>query len=293
MYSLDVNFLNDRSERPTEAVSPMGGAVDSPKPLYYGLAVGLLFPLLALGLWLFLQQRNASLEAQQRSLDEQLATLQAAQKEVEGVAAKVNQINQENQALVTVFDQIKPWSAVFQDIRSRVPAGVQISTIVQSPPEQVVQPAAGAAPAAAPAPAASPAESPAPAETPAPPADGAAAPPPATTPVYRIEITGNARSFNDVNDMVLVLQQSPFLIGKDTRLVSAELGPNPAQIQFVGQASPNRQVQVQLPEVVKYRITSTLTNQPASELLQDLRDTLAVGLPARIDALRDLGVVKP
>lgn len=288
MYSLDVNFLNDRAERPTEAVSPTGGAVDSPRPLYYGLAVGLLFPLLALGLWLFLQQRNASLEAQQRSLDEQLATLQAAQKEVEGVAAKVSQINQENQALVTVFDQIKPWSAVFQDIRSRVPAGVQISTIVQSPPEQAAQPAAAGA---APAPAASPAASPA-AESP-PPADAAVVPPPAVTPVYRIEITGNARSFNDVNDMVLVLQQSPFLIGKETRLVTAELGANPAQIQFVGQASPNRQVQVQLPEVVKYRITSALTNQPASELLQDLRDTLAVGLPARIDALRDLGVVKP
>lgn len=274
MYSLDINFLNDRTQRPVEGATSTrrrGVANDNPRPLYYGIAIGAFLPALAGVLWFFAQSQNTELLAEQQQLDGQLQTLQAQLQQVEGVRAQVNQINQENQALATVFDRIKPWSAILQDVRNRVPAGVQITTITQSPPE-----AAPTAPA--PAPAASPDPNQPVPETP--------------PPVSRIEIDGVARNFTDVNDLVLVLQQSPFLTGADTRLVSAELVDNPIQVEFVqgqtGQSQP--QVEVQLPDVVRFKVATTLTNQPASELLQDLRDTLAVGLPARIDALRDLGV---
>jgi type IV pilus assembly protein PilN len=272
MYSLDVNFLNDRAERQTEAaVVSRGGGRDSPRPLYIGAAIGALLPGLVGGLWFFLQSQNASLLARQQELDSQLATLQQAMKEVENVNAQVSLLDSENQALARVFDKIVPWSAILQDFRGRVPAGVQVTGLTQT---------AGVAPPAAP--------TPAPATTPDQPAAVAAQPelPPAI-----IELTGYCQSFSDANDFVLVLQQSPFLDSRNVRLVDVTLIDNPTTIEFVGRG--DRSLQVELPKIVQYKISAGLTKRPASELLQDMKNTLAVGLPARVDALRDLGVIKP
>ena len=270
MYSLDVNFLNDRAERQTEAAAvARGGSGDSPRPLYIGLAIAALLPGLVGVLWFFLQSQNASLLARQQELDGQLATLQQAMKEVENVNAQVSLLDSENQALARVFDKIVPWSAILQDFRGRVPAGVQVTGLTQK---------AGVAPTAAPAPATAPDQ----------PAAVAAQPelPPAT-----IELTGYCQSFSDANDFVLVLQQSPFLDGRNVRLVDVTLIDNPTAIEFVGRG--DRSLQVELPKIVQYTISAGLTKRPASELLQDMKNTLAVGLPARVDALRDLGVIKP
>jgi len=270
MYSLDVNFLNDRAERQSEAAAvARGGGRDSPRPLYIGLAIAALLPGLVGVLWFFLQSQNASLLARQQELDGQLATLQQAMKEVENVNAQVSLLDSENQALARVFDKIVPWSAILQDFRGRVPAGVQVTGLTQK---------AGVAPTAAPAPATAPDQ----------PAAVAAQPelPPAT-----IELTGYCQSFSDANDFVLVLQQSPFLDGRNVRLVDVTLIDNPTTIEFVGRG--DRSLQVELPKIVQYTISAGLTKRPASELLQDMKNTLAVGLPARVDALRDLGVIKP
>ena len=266
MYSLDVNFLNDRAERPSEAAAvARGGSGDSPRPLYIGVAIGLLLPGLVGALWFFLQSQNSSLLARQQELDSQLATLQQAMKEVENVNAQVALLESENQALARVFDKIVPWSAILQDFRGRVPAGVQVTGLVQQAGVAPVAPppaAAGAAPAAVPE-----------------------LPPPT------LELTGYCQSFSDANDFVLVLQQSPFLDSRNVRLVDVTLIDNPTVVEFVG--GGNRDIQVELPKVVQYKISAALTKRPASELLQDMKNTLAVGLPARVDALRDLGVIKP
>jgi type IV pilus assembly protein PilN len=106
-----------------------------------------------------------------------------------------------------------------------------------------------------------------------------------------VRITGQARSFNDVNDFVLTLQRSPFLDSEDVRLVGSRLIDNATQIEFSGQGGGA--VTVELPQVVEYTIESNLTSLPASELLRDLERTLSVGLASRIQALRDRGVLKP
>lgn len=287
MYSLDINFLNDRVERIPEggARSPSAVVQDSPRPLYIGTAIGVFGLALVLGSWVILQQRNAALQAQQAELDTQLAALQAQLQEVDTINAQITAIDAENKALATVFDRIKPWSAVLQDVRDRVPVGVQVSLIEQKDP--LAQP--GAAPPPPPAPAASPAAGAPEGATPAP-------PPVAEPPASIISITGQARNFSDVNDFLLTLQRSPFLEGEDTKLVTAELIDDPTQVKFEEnqrQSTSSNQVQVELPKVVQFTIESTLTNLPASNLLQDLERTLAVGLPARIQALRDRGVIQP
>jgi type IV pilus assembly protein PilN len=274
MYSLDINFLNDRVERPSDMGPAATGVVqDNPVPLYVGVAVGVFLPVLALGLWFFLNAQNAELKREEAELDSQLAALQAQLSEVETINSQIARIEAQNRALATVFDRIKPWSAILQDIRDRVPTGVQIDSIQQTRLQQ----------AAAPPP---PSPSPSPGgEAPVP----APAPPPPPTEV--IQVTGIARTFNDVNDFLLTLQRSPFLNAEETKIVGAQLVDNPLRVELSGEEQ-NTQVDAELPQVVQFTIATTLTNLPASQLLQDLERTLSVGLPARIEALREKGVIQ-
>lgn len=272
MYSLDINFLKDRAARPTEIAQGPRRPRDSQTPLYIGAAVGLLLPALIGGLWFFLQSRNAELERQQAELDSQLTAIQAQLQEVESIRTQVTQIDAENRALATVFDRIKPWSAILQDVRDRVPAGVQIVSIVQQQAEAPTTPA------------------PAPAASPDPNQPPAAAPEPGPS---TIEISGISQSFDNVNDFLLTLQRSPFLDSETTRLVKAELVPDPTRVDIEAGGQQSSRVEVQLNDVVQYTISSSLTPIPTTDLLQDLERTLAVGLAARIQALRDKGVIQP
>lgn len=274
MYSLDVNFLNDRQERPNEAgLRRTRVQRQSPLPLYLGIAAAIALPALVGGFWLILQNQNQQLAERQAELEGQLAALNAQRDAITSLEAQVQQIESENQALATVFDRIKPWSAVLQDIRGRVPGGVQINTIEQFQAEAAAQ--------AAPSP------------TPSPAPDGTQpAPTAATPPTSSVRIRGYARSFNDVNDFVLTLQRSPFLESEDVKLVTSQLITNPTQVEIANQRN-DREITVELPRVVEYTIESSLTNLPASALLQDLERTLSVGLTTRIQALRDRGVIQP
>jgi type IV pilus assembly protein PilN len=272
MYSLDVNFLNDRTIRPSEAGPSAPRAVQSSQaPLFVGVAVGILLPALAAGLWFFLQTRNAKLQTEIAELDSQLAAAQAQLQEVNTIRQQVDQMNQQNQALATVFDRIKPWSAILQDVRGRVPTGMQLDSIEQKK----------LTPVAAPPP------PPAPADGSAPPP----APPPAVEkPSTVIQISGVARNFDEVNDFLLTLQQSPFLEPELTKILAAELIDDPTRIEFREDVAA--QVEVELPKVVRFTVVTTLTNLPTSQLMQDLERNLAVGLAARIEELRSKGVIQ-
>lgn len=270
MYSLDVNFLNDRQERPTEAgLSRARVQRQSSWPLYLGIAAAIALPALVGGFWLILQNQNQQLTVQQADLEGQLAALNAQRDVITSLEAQVQQIETENRALATVFDRIKPWSAVLQDVRGRVPGGVQINTIEQFQAEAPQPPAPTTAPDGTPI-------------------EPAAAEPPASS----VRIRGFARSFNDVNDFVLTLKRSPFLEAEDVRLVTSQLIANPTQVEIANQRD-DREITVELPRVVEYTIESSLTNLPASALLQDLERTLSVGLSTRIQALRDRGIIQP
>ncbi|NJO51843.1 MAG: hypothetical protein HC840_23250, partial [Leptolyngbyaceae cyanobacterium RM2_2_4] len=118
MYSLDINFLNDRVERPAETGRPDPRIVqDSPRPIFLGVGVAALLLGSVVGLWVFLQSRNAALAERQAELDSELAALQAQLSEVDTINQQISAINTEVQALGSVFNQIKPWSALLQDFR--------------------------------------------------------------------------------------------------------------------------------------------------------------------------------
>ena len=137
MYGLDINFLKDRPEyQPDTKVSGAGrggggGGGGSILPFLVGLAAGI-FPLAAVGgLLLFLQFGNTRLQEETADYSNQLSDLDTQLQQVGNINKEINQIEEETKKLASAFNQVKPWSAMLQDISNRYPAGVRLGTISQ------------------------------------------------------------------------------------------------------------------------------------------------------------------
>jgi len=203
------------------------------------------------GLWL-LQGKNTELGENIAKLEQQNQQLESQVGDINKIKEETNKVKAETQALVTVFDQIRPWSAILQDMRDRIPAAVQIENIKQITLTTADQ-----------------------GQPPANPASG-------------VEVSGYARSFNDVNDFLLSLQQSPFLKSTEGKITTAELvdAPIPADT-----AQPTNSVLIKPPQIVKYTIQSTMSDVPASQLTRELEQKGTVGLVSRIRSLQQTGVI--
>ncbi|MEH2294302.1 PilN domain-containing protein [Nostoc sp.] len=256
MYSLDVNFLKDRpayqgnseKKRGMELKFPAGNLT----PVYVGVGLGVGLPVLLGISWWFLQGKIVELQAKATELDQESKKLDTDIGNISKIKAETMAMKAETQALVSVFDQIRPWSAMLQDLRDRTPAEVQIETIKQLPPVAVV----------------------------------AGQPP--NNPAGGLEITGLARSYNDVNDFLLSLQQSLFLKPTESRIVTATLVDPPLA---PGAGQPTTGVIIKPPQVVKYTIQSTMSDVPASSLIQELEKKGTVGLVTRIRSMQQTGVI--
>lgn len=294
MYSLDINFLNDRPDyKPVAAAKSSakkssGGAKDQ-LPLIGALLFAFGVNAAVMGAWWWATNENTNLATEQATLDQELATLNTQANTIKAINAETDQVTAEYKALAGVFDQIKPWSAMLQDLSARTPAGVQIAKIEQIDPSP--SPVAAAPPPPAATPAASPGASPSPA-SPTP----AAAPAPVVPPpqAAKVQISGIASTFAQVNDFMLLVQRSPFFLNTDTKLVAATLKNNPTQLQVRNQnaAAPAAELP-QLRPVVEYKIETTLSPTGASELLPELRSKQADGLAIRIETLQEKGVLEP
>ncbi|WP_299402518.1 PilN domain-containing protein [Acaryochloris sp. IP29b_bin.148] len=251
MYSIDINLLNDRPEYSQQIVAASGYDSDDKTPMFIGLGVGaaaLGLVLVSFGVMTFMNQR---LTAEEEKLDDELAQLAPDLSRVDSLKAQEQQVKAETKALATIFNQIKPWSATLQDIRDRVPPTLQITKIQQkaaTPPSQPQQAGKPNTQAVA-----------------------------ALSAPTQLSITGNAISFNDVNDFVLTLRKSPFLTVAQTQLMSSE-------------RKTNDRTQVSL---VEHQLETTINDVPASELLQVLNAKGASGLAARIGVLKQKGVMNP
>ncbi len=273
MYSLDINFLNDRPDiRPQVQGNKPKQKPAAMTPLILGVALGLLLPGVVGGLWFYLQQQTAQLDTRQAELDSELQRLQIEQDKIKQLNDEIAKVQGETNDLASVFNQIKPWSAMLQDIRERVPVGVQIQTIQQT--EDTTSAAAT------------------PAASPSPNAQATSAP----SPTMKLAISGSARSFDEVNYFLLTLQRSPFFKSDETQLVKAELVQNPNKVEVTvpqNKTESGATVTYTLPKTVNYQIQTSLSDIPASELLRELDRKGAVGLVTRIRTLQEKGVIQP
>ncbi len=260
MYSLDINFLKDRPEyQKTTATKVQKTSIQLGNliPVYIGVGVGLVLPgLMFIGLSILegktaeLTQEIAKLEEESKSLDGQIGNINK-------IKAETASINSQTKALVTVFDQIRPWSAMLQDLRDRIPGKVQIETI-----RQIAAPPPGV---------------------------------PGTTPINTagfLEISGFAISYALVNDFALSLGQSKFL--NETKIITAELIDAPAITGFLPPKADKfskSDVKVKPLQIVKYTIKTGLSSVPASDLIQELEKKGTVGLVDRLRNIKKVGVI--
>jgi type IV pilus assembly protein PilN len=312
-------------------------------PMFVGVGIAALALLATGGGWWWLGEQTIQLEAKQKDLDAKLGSLKAQDARLAEINGKVAQVTDESQSFASVFNQIQPWSAVLQDLRESIPQGVQIASVVQTEIKGTAAPAT--APAAAPAPKgglvakistppnpeAKPGAPAAPAAAPAPASGGIttyptledsiaakfpgtkaaapvapAAPLAADVPTTKLDITGTAKSFDEVNNFILTLKQSAFFNPDETQLLSTSMMA-PITIERIKPATaepaatstatgtpivpvkPNR-LEVRL---VEYKIQTTLKRIPAADLMGELERKGAVGLVSRLKSLQQQQVIKP
>ncbi len=268
MYGIDINFLNDRADRPVDSfVAAKRPAVNTAgkMPLLIGLACAIAAIAGVGGYWVILQSQQKSLMAQQTQLDAQLSELQQKLAQVDTVRQQTDAVETEIQALAGVFERIRPWSAIVRDVQGRIPSRAQISSLTQTVAAEATGDAASQTAGDTTGVAASGSES----------AAGG------------IEIVGNACSFNDVNDFLLTLQNSPFLEASSVKITDAMLG-DPVPGRCPGQADNGKPL-----ALVSYTLTGDIKSIPATVLLDELnRQQESTGLAARIRALQSTGAIE-
>ncbi|MFN4814029.1 MAG: PilN domain-containing protein [Pseudanabaena sp.] len=236
MYTLEINFLNDRAA--PEALAVERKPIADSQFLIYGGAVAVVALALVGGAFLFLnsaneglQQELAKLTATETSLSSKIKSLEDQEKQLQAIQDRTNQI-------LNLFVGNLPVSAVIDDLRRRTPLTVQIKSITQ-------QTAAAAAPQA--------------------------------SSQSTITLNGTATNYNELNDYILLLKSSPLLDSDKTKLVSSTLQPATTDKNFT---------------LVDFQILVTTTSKSPAELLAQLQKLGADGLVARVNLLRQKGVIK-
>lgn len=260
MYSIDINFLNDREERPALVAQP-SGMVRQPTSDRTPIVIGLGVLVAALagvgGFWGFLKYQESTLQSRQAELDAQLVELQAKLDQVDRIRAETEAAREESRALASVFTKIRPWSAIVKDIQNRIPTRTQLAQVSQTAGEPVI-PEGGTEPVS-------------------PEAGG-------------LSITGTACSFDDVNDFVLTLKNSPFLESETVKLTTSNLGG-----EVLGRC-PGEAQRDEPTQLVDYTIAGNIksvSTEQFDRLLAELENQQAsVGLSSRLKALFETGVLQ-
>ncbi|MEM6253654.1 MAG: PilN domain-containing protein [Cyanobacteria bacterium P01_D01_bin.156] len=260
MYSIDINFLNDREERPelaadTSIVRQQPSSDRTPIALGLGILVAALAGVG--GFFGFLKYQESTLLKRQAELDSQLTELQAKLAQVDRIKAETEAARAESRALAGVFTKIRPWSAIVKDIQNRIPTRAQLTRVNQTsgqalplePGGEAVEPEAGG-----------------------------------------ITINGTACSFDDVNDFVLTLKNSPFLESETVKLNTSTLGG-----EVLGRC-PGEVQRDEPTALVNYTIAGnikSISTEQFDRLLAELENQQAsVGLSSRLKALLETGVLK-
>ncbi len=271
MYNLDINFLRDRGgEQSTDMSSSIAQkrepSIEDKIPIVVGIILALIAPAITFGYLQSVKAQTATVEEEVTQIESEIADLGNQNKKIEAANAEIQQAQQETAALVGVFEKIKPWAAIMQEISDRTPPGVQVDSIQQTSSAPVAPPP--------------------PTET----KEGeAATPPPAPSSTVGVNLAGVARSYDDVNDFVLFLQRSPFFDSKQVKLNGASTASFPVEVENTEDLPENASLEI--PEGVKYAISAQLNNVPSSQLIEEIAKKGSIGLVTRLKTLERKGAV--
>lgn len=135
MFEPEINFLKDQSagnaaqggfSEPDFGTNSTGG-ID---PLLIGVAVPVLALAVVAGLTLFLNTQVSAKTNDVAQLDGRLAQLTQQLSDIENLKKDIETERLRVEAVVNLFDLSRPWSAVLEDLRRRVPEGVWLDSLV-------------------------------------------------------------------------------------------------------------------------------------------------------------------
>ena len=247
MYPLDINFLKDRGF--DDAVETVSQAPKKPAPItekipiVVGGIIAIVLPLLSFNYARSFEAKQAEAQSQIAEVEAQIAKRQGENQSLEQMQTQVQAAQAETQALVRVFDKIRPWSAILQEVRERTPPGVQVDSLSQSGSGNDIS----------------------------------------------LQISGSARSYDEVNDFVLFLQRSPFFARNGIILGNVNTGD--LSIEITNQEEIPDNVSFTIPEGVKYNITAQLNNLPPSDLIKELQEKGSIGVLTRLKTLEQKGAI--
>ncbi len=136
MYSLDINFLKDRGlDKNSETVvleekskSPIAEKI----PIALGAIDLILFPGVAFGYLKSVEAQTAELEQEIKQIEGEISSLGNQNTKIDELNGQIAKVEQETQGLVGVFEKIRPWAAILQELSDRTPPGVQVNSIQQN-----------------------------------------------------------------------------------------------------------------------------------------------------------------
>lgn len=139
MYSIDISFLNDRPEYRPDAYkggkSPRPGGGGSPNylPAILGAIFGLALPAGVAGYWYYLNTAVVpELTVERDRLNQEIAEGEKRLAQIAEINKQVAAAEGEVKALAGVFDRVRSWSAILQDIANRTPPKVRVGSISNS-----------------------------------------------------------------------------------------------------------------------------------------------------------------
>lgn len=129
MYVPEINFLKDRT---TDGVlDPVGTTIDDPfqeesgvDPLIWAVVVPVIALTLVVGITLYLNNQIGTKTEELATLNGQIATIQGEVAQLKIQEKELQEYQNRSQAVINLFDLSRPWSAVLEDLRRRVPGNV-------------------------------------------------------------------------------------------------------------------------------------------------------------------------
>ncbi|MEO0852427.1 MAG: PilN domain-containing protein, partial [Cyanobacteria bacterium J06648_11] len=135
MYLPEINFLAERGELDREVSASestgggsSGGLSTSGILLGGGAVLAIVVASCVAGTALF-QYRIGQLKTEEKEVDTELAEAQAELAQLQQLQAELSEIQTRTQALKTFFDRVQPWSAILEEIRSRIPPQTWIQSV--------------------------------------------------------------------------------------------------------------------------------------------------------------------
>ncbi len=244
MYSLDINFLNDPSRSGVQTATAGTQTAAAAPGSQVPMFIGIGVGVLALGLV------GGGYMLMNNRVQELTAKKTQLTTEMEDLKKKLGEVATINDQIAAIDKQTGDLTAIFNDIRSWSAVLTDIRDRVPAKVQlnSVTQTAeAGGGPS------------------------------------NKLSIAGQAKTFDDVNDFILLLRQSPFLDAEKVILVSSTLKEQ--QSNRPGVLPTN---------LVEYQIEAPFNQKPAAdpEILSALERKGAVGVVTRIQELKNKGVIQ-